>query len=174
MPRALSACFFILSLHFALQVKAQSAECPPANLWLAPTNTAYQDATSVKRLLESHGIIVKCIFETKLSSEFLLREHGIERFTLEGEACFRTNYGDFSAFFLPKPHSFSALKIEERRDGGGYLYMFSGMPKIWLLKQFGSSQRLYYFSRDNYLLSVADGPLRSSVQEALHTPPVSF
>ncbi len=171
MPRALSACLILLfALSSGLQLRAQSAECPPAELRYKSTDPAYGDAMNVQTMLEAAGLKVNCIFETKLSNQFMRDENGMRRFTLKGEACFRTNYGDISAFFAPKPQTFSALTIHEHRKRHGYLYTFSGMPDVWVLNQFGSVARLYYFKRDNYLLSVADGPLRAKVEEAIGAP----
>jgi len=153
---------------------AQFAPCPPAEISYQHDNPAYQDATNLRQKLESHGVEVYCIFETKLSNRFLRDENGTSRFTLEGEACIRTKYGDIGAFFVAKPQTFAPLKIKEHRKQRGYLYTFSGMPDVWLMHDLGSAGRVHYYKHDNYLLSVDDGPLRLLLEQALGLRPLSL
>jgi len=165
---------FLLAISFPALVRAQFAPCPPPEISYQPGNPAYQDATDLRQTLESRGVDVYCIFETKLSSRFLRDEGGTSRFTLEGEACIRTKYGDISAFFVARPQTFAPLKIKEHRKQSGYLYTFSGMPDIWLLRELGSAGRVYYYKHDNYLLSIADSPLRLLLEQALGLRPLSL
>lgn len=175
MLRSLSALtIFLLAVSSPAIVRAQSAPCPPPEISYQPGNPAYEDATRLRQTLESRGVIVFCIFETKLSSRFLRDENGTSRFTLEGEACIRSKYGDISAFFVDRPRTFAPLKIKERRDNGGYLYTFSGMPDVWLLHELGSAGRVYYYKHDNYLLSISDSPTRVLLELALNLRPLSL
>lgn len=163
------AASFVLLLIGTHPLPAQPAPCPPPAALIAPDNPAYADAIDLAQKLAAHGFVVRCIFPTKMNSEFLVPENGVERSTIEGEACFVTNYGDIEAFFVPKPQTFSDLKIREQRKGGGYLYTFSGMPSVWPRKigRWGSARRDFFLKRDNYLLSVSDDTLHTHLEDAL-------
>lgn len=175
MLRALPALIVVVvAMSSPAPAKAQVAPCPPAEISYQPGNPAYQDATNLRQTLESHGVEVYCIFETKLSSRFLRDENGTPRFTLEGEACIRTKYGDIGAFFVARPQTFAPLKIKEHRNSGGYLYTFSGMPDVWLPPDLGSAGRVHYYKHDNYLLSIDDSPLRTLLEQALGLRPLSL
>ena len=167
LPVHLMASLALLLAASCPQALAQSVPCPPTPALIASDNPAYADAMSLAKNLEAHGFVVHCIFPTKISSEFLIRENGVQRSTIEGEACFRTNYGDVGAFFVPKPQTFADLKIKEQRKGGGYLYTFSGMPSSWTMDHWGSARRDFFLKRDNYLLSASDDTLRARLEEAL-------
>jgi hypothetical protein len=173
--------FRLLFLFFAIfpcsQLSAQEPlPCPPGDAFIAPKDPAYADAVALKKHLESQGMVVRCIFETKFSSAFLRWENGVPGSTIEGEACIRTNLGDLSVLFMPRPKTFAALKIKERRSGGRYIYTFSGMPDVWprTFKTQSSVRRDYFFRLDNYLLSAAGDELRSAVEAALHQSPLSL
>jgi hypothetical protein len=154
----------------------QVADCPPPAALMSPSQPAYADATSLKKSLESQGLVVQCIFETKFSSQFLVWENDKPRSTVEGEACIRTNLGDLTVLFLWKPRTFAELNISEHQSHGGYIYHFSGMNDVWPrnLKQLGSTRRTYYFRSDNYLLSAGSEELRNAVATALQYPPLSL
>jgi hypothetical protein len=114
--------FVFLSLVPCTRLSAQQPlSCPPPDAFISPKDPAYADAMALKKSLESHGMMIGCIFETKFSSQFLRWENGAPRSTIEGEACIRTNLGDLSVLFMPRPSTFAALKIRERRTGGRYL-----------------------------------------------------
>ncbi len=165
----LVAGFAVLFALSHSRLLAQPENCPRPAALIAPDNPAYNDAMDLQKTLEARGFVVDCIFPTKFSSAFLVWENGVPRSTVEGEACFRTNFGDLDIVFIPKPQTFVELKIEERREGGGYLYTFSGMPEVWLVKRVGSGPRREYFLKhDNYILSVTDEKLRARLEETLH------
>jgi hypothetical protein len=154
-------------LIVAAHGRLAATECPPPAALLALDNPAYADAVHLRDVLQSHGFTVECIFPTKFSSAFLKWKNGIASSTVEGEACFRTNVGDIGAVFVPKPQTFEHLKITERRQGRGYLYSFSGMPEIWIVKHVGSARRQYHIKHDNYILSVDDAAVRVRLEEAV-------
>ncbi len=179
MPRALSAVVLILLFVTVGSVPLFAHEqlpCPPSPALMAPGQPAYEDAMALKKNLESQGMVVRCIFETKFSSEFLDWNRDPPRSTIEGETCFRTNLGDISVLFMWRPRTFAELKIDERHKGGWYVYSFSGMTDVWPrdIKHSGSKDRTYYFRRDNYLLSAGGERLRSAVEAALHQAPLSL
>ena len=175
--RSFRLLFLFLAIVPCVQLSAQEPlPCPPPDAFIAPKDPAYADAMALKKSLESQGMVVRCIFETKFSSQFLRWENGVPRSTIEGEACIRTNLGDLSVLFMPRPRTFTALEIKERRSGGRYLYTFSRMPDVWpgTFKSRSSVRRDYFFRHDNYLLSAAGDELRTAVEAALHQLPLSL
>jgi hypothetical protein len=85
----------------------------------------------LKQSLESHGFVVRCFFPTRFGSIFQVTDSGVLRSTIEGEALFRTDNGDISAVFVPKPQTSEDFKITEHHEDGGYLYTFAGTPRVW-------------------------------------------
>ena len=112
----------------------------------------------MQKTLESHGFVVQCVFPTKLSSIFQVEENGVLRSTIEGEANFRTNLGDIDVVFMPKPQTFADFKITERRQDHGYLYRFTGTPRVLAGDQFrfGTAYRQCYLKFDNQLVFDGD------------------
>lgn len=179
MPWTLSAKLLLVFLVIAppTRLSAQQADdCPGPAALMSPSQPAYEDAMALKKILESQGMAVRCIFETKFSSAFVVWEGGKPRSTVEGEACIRTNLGDLEVLFMWKPRTFAELSISEHRVHGGYVYDFSGMDDVWLrkFKHQGSAHRNYYFRRANYLLSAGAEELRNAVATALQYPPLSL
>jgi hypothetical protein len=145
---------------------AQQPECPPAPILLQPTDPAYVDAMELKQSLESQGFVVRCVFPTKLSSIFRIREGGVSHSTIEGEASFRTDDGDADVVFMPKPQTFVDFKIKEHGEGGGYLYTFAGTPRVWDVNRFGSAHRIYFLKHGNQLV-LSNDKLRARLEQAL-------
>ncbi len=166
----------LLSAACASRFAQGQTPCPLPAALIAPGQPAYQDAMALKKNVESQGLIVRCIFETKFSSEFLDWKRNPPLSTSEGETCFRTNLGDLEVLFMWKPRTFSELTIKERRKGGWYVYSYSGMSDVWPrnIKEQASKERTYYFQHDNYLLSVGGEKRRDAVQGALHQAPRSL
>jgi hypothetical protein len=164
-----------LALFFATshaQILAQSTPCPPPTALIAPDNPAYADAMDLANRLKAHGFVVNCIFPTKLGSIFEVADGDVIRSTVEGEANFDTNYGGIEVVFMPKPQTFADFKITERRKGGGYLYRFTGIPKVLAGDKFnfGSAYRNYFLKHDSYLFFLSDQTMLSRLQEALGPP----
>jgi len=178
MTHALSAKLTLLLLVIAVtRLFAQEPlPCPPPAAPIAPGDPAYEDALSLKKNLESQGMEVRCIFETKFSSQFLDRTSPILRSKIEGEACLRTNLGDLGVLFMWRPRTFAELNIKERHQGGWYVYTFSGMADVWPsnIKRSASKDRTYYFLHGNYLLSAVGDKMRSALESALHQSPLSL
>ncbi len=179
MSRIFSAGLFLLFLVTSLWtgLSAQQVDdCPLPAALMSPGQPAYEDATALKKNLESRGMVVRCIFETKFSSAFIVWENGKPRSTVEGEACIRTNLGDLGVLFMWKPRTFAELGISEHRSHGGYLYRFSGMDDVWPreFRQVSSPHHTYYFRHDNYLLSAGGDKLRDAVTRALQYTPLSL
>jgi hypothetical protein len=162
----LAAGFLVLLAASCFPLFAQSAPCPTGEALMAPSNPAYADAMELVRRLESHDFTVKCIFPTKLSSVFMVEENGVLRSTVEGEACFSTNYGGIEVVLLPKPQTFADFKITEHRKGGGYLYRFTGTPRVWAGDKFkfGTAGRQHFLKHGNYLFIVDDDQLFSRLE----------
>ncbi len=179
MPRTFSVRLLFLPLVVILgtPLAAQQVDdCPGPRALMSPSQPAYSDAMALKSSLESHGMVVRCIFETKFSSQFIVWENGEPRSTIEGEGCIVTNLGVLEVLFVSRPRTFAELKIKERRTPGGYVYTVSGMPDVWPVKfkRWASVRRTYYFRHDNYLLSGGGEELRTAVQAALHLQPLSL
>ena len=174
--RVLLLLLVIVSCNRLSAQQVPTDDCPPPAAFMSPDQPAYADAMALKNSLESQGMVVRCIFETKFSSQFLVWEDGNPRSTIEGEACIRTNLGDLGVLFVSRPRTFADLKIKEQRARGGYLYTVSGMPDVWpsKFKRWSSARRTYYFQHDNYLLSGAGEELRTAVEAALHYQPLSL
>jgi hypothetical protein len=139
---------------------------------LDASDPAYPDAMELKQNLENHSFTVQCIFHTKLSSVFMVDVNGSLQSTVEGEFCFRTNRGDIDVVFVPKPQTFADFKITEHREDGGYLYRFSGTPRVHGGDKFklGTAHRDYFLKHDNLLLIVDDNQLLGRLEEALPPP----
>ncbi|MFZ0808112.1 MAG: hypothetical protein WAN03_18105, partial [Candidatus Sulfotelmatobacter sp.] len=60
----------------------------------------------------------------------------------------------------------------EHRKGGGYLYRFTGTPRVGAgdKLKFGTAYRNYFLKRDNYLFILSDQTLIPRLEEALRTP----
>ncbi len=147
-----------LLLFFTASLAAQSAPCPPAMALIEPVNPAYSDALQFQSRIEQHDFTVHCIFPTKLNSIFMVEKDGALQSTVEGEVCFNTNYGAFSVIFVPKPETFADFIITERRKDHGYLYRFTGTPRVAAGDKFNfdTAARQYFLKRDNFLIMVSD------------------
>lgn len=147
---------------------AQSIDCPPENALLATNDPAYADAMDLQQRLEKQNFSIRCIFPTKLSSFFMVDHNGTLQSTVEGEACFSTNYGDIEVVFLPRPQTFADFRITERRKDGGYLYRFTGTPQVSAGDKFkfGTAARQYFLKHDNYLIIVSDNQLVPRLEAA--------
>jgi len=178
MSRTFSARLLLpLVIVLCTRLSAQEDDhCPGPGALMSPDQPAYADAMALKNSLESQGMVVRCMFETKFSSQFIVWENGKPRSTVEGEACISTNLGALEVLFVSRPRTFADLKIKEHRTRGGYLYTVSGMPDVWpgKFKRWGSVRRTYYFRDENYLLSGEGEELRTAVEAALHQEPLSL
>ena len=121
MSRTLSRLLFLpLAIVMCNRLSAQQVDdCPGPSALMSPDQPAYADAMALKNSLESQGMVVRCIFGTKFSSQFIVWENGKPRSTVEGEACIRTSRGDLEVLFVSRPRTFADLKIKERRTRGG-------------------------------------------------------
>ncbi|MFZ0419922.1 MAG: hypothetical protein WAM04_17615 [Candidatus Sulfotelmatobacter sp.] len=162
----------VLLFAASLPFFAQSAPCPPSKALLSSSDPAYPDATQLSQRLENHDFTIHCIFPTKFGSVFMVEQNGVLVSTIEGEACLRTNFGDIGVVFVPKPQTFADFKITEHREGGGYLYRFSGTPRVHGGDKFkfGTARRSYFLKRDNLLFIVGDNRLLGRLEEALPPP----
>jgi hypothetical protein len=147
---------------------AQSVACPPEKALLATSDLAYADAMDLQQRLEKQNFSVRCIYPTKFGSFFMVDHNGTLESTVEGEACFSTNYGRIDVVFLPKSQTFADFQITERRKGGGYLYRFTGTPRVSAGDKFkfGTAARQYFLKHDNYLIIVSDNQLVPRLEAA--------
>jgi hypothetical protein len=151
------------------QPPGQSSDCPPPQALLTSSDAAYSDPMELQNKLEAHDFQTRCIFPTKFSTIFMVEQNGTLVSTIEGEACFNTSRGAIDVVFRPKPQTFTDFKITERRKGNGYLYRFTGTPRVSAGDKFkfGTAARQYYVKHDNYLLIVSDSQLASRLEATL-------
>jgi hypothetical protein len=166
----------VLMSAFSGLLVAQSPQCSYPAALIAPDNAAYADAMDMKQKLQSRGYIVECVFPTKLSSIFQVDEDGTLRSTIEGEANFHTNLGDIDVVFMPKPQTFVNFKIAERRQDSGYLYRFTGTPRVLAGDKFnfGSAYRQCYLKFDNQLVLVTCNLYARLAHDLGQTPHLYF
>jgi hypothetical protein len=80
----------------------------------------------LKQELTAEGFAVECVLESKFNGMF-----GDEKLGYTSSAAlFRTDHGDFEALFLPKPFTFGSVVVHEKRNGGPYVYSFTGDPQF--------------------------------------------
>jgi hypothetical protein len=177
MSRALPNRILISLVLFVSSLPAlQAAEpsCPPSEALLQSSDPVYAEATALAQELEGHGFQVRCMFPSKVGSIFEVEENGALHSTIEGETCFRTNFGDVTVFFVPKPHTFDDFQIAEKRKDRGYVYRFTGNPRTWAGDKFmfGTAYRQAFLKRDNQLFLVNyDGDLRARLEDLMHLKP---
>jgi len=157
----------LLLVAFSPGLSAQESDCPKGPPLLSPTEPVYSDAMELKQTLESHGFVVRCVFPTKLGSIFRVDDSGVFHSTVEGEADFRTNYGEVDAVFMPKPQTFAGFRISEHRKDSGFLYTFGGTPRVWDTNRFGTARRMYFLDHSNQLFFINDVALLHRLEQAL-------
>jgi hypothetical protein len=151
---------------------AQAVQCPPDKALLSTSDPAYADAMELQRRLERNDFTVRCIFPTKFGSIFTVENNGKLESTVEGEACFSTNFGGLDVVFLPQPQTFSDFEITGRRKDRGYVYRFTGTPHVAAEGKFnfGTAARQYFLKHNNYLIVVSDPKLLARLQKAFSQP----
>ena len=132
---------------------AKTVGCPPKPALLSEDNPVYTEAMALAEKLQQRGFVVQCMFPSKLGSIFEVDDGGTRHSTVEGEAAYRTNLGDFDVAFMPKPQTFAGFNVTERRVGNGYLYTFTGVPRVWAANKFGSAYRTYFLKHGNELFN---------------------
>jgi hypothetical protein len=149
---------FVL-LHVASQAKlaAQPLKCPAEGspALLQASYPAYSDALDLAQALSHSGFVVQCITRSKQES---ISE-------TKGAALYITNRGDFDVVFLPKPHTFNALRIIERHKNGEYIYLFRGSPRP--ATRMEGSKKVYFFKQSNKLFIAWDEQTATSLAEIL-------
>ena len=161
--------FGLVSLLVAVPfgLSAREADCPKGGPRLSQSDPVYSDAMELKQTLESHGFTVRCVFPTKLGSIFEVWEGGVMQSTVEGEANFRTNFGEVDAVFLPKPQTFASFRITEHRNDRGFLYIFGGTPRVWDTNRFESARRMFFLDHGNQLFFTDNAALMQRLEHAL-------
>jgi hypothetical protein len=134
----------------ALSAFASEERCGPheltASLQLA--TPSYSDAMLLKQDLTDNGFGVECVLESKWGGMF----HDSTLGYRTSGALFRTSLGDFDVVFLPAPHGFDQLEVNESRNGRFYDYSFGGYPVTAAHVESGG--RTYFVKRGNKLFVV--------------------
>lgn len=160
----------VLLLAVPFGLSAQENDCPTGPGLLSTSEPVYPDAVELKQTLESHGFVVRCMFPTTLWSIFVVGDEGggpSVHSTVEGQVNFSTNYGDVQAVFLPKPQTFANFGITEHREEHGFLYTFSGTPRVWDANRFGTAYRVYFLDHENQLFFIGDVKLLRRLEKVL-------
>ncbi|MFZ0421072.1 MAG: hypothetical protein WAM04_23430 [Candidatus Sulfotelmatobacter sp.] len=145
------------TLTFVIWVTAGRASCDPPSTRMPPTHPVYAEAMELAQTLNRHGVGVQCILLAKM-------EHMFE--DQVGAAFFRTDAGDFEAFFLPRSERWDALEIVEQREPDGYEYDFPGTPRFlshW------EGRRTYFVKYGNQLLNSLEKQTVTKLDAALQS-----
>jgi hypothetical protein len=159
---------FLVFSTLQLSALGQPVPCPPPQALLPRSDPAYSDAVGLAKTLDAHGLVVHCIFPSKLGSIFRVEEGGVVHSTTKGEAVYRTDDGDIDVVFLAVPQTFDDFRVTERRSGSGYLYSFAGTPRVWPSNKFATARRTYFIKGGNQLFIVADIKLRARLETVLN------
>ncbi len=143
------------ALTFIVWIASGKATCDPPTTRLPASNPAYTDSTELAAMLKDGGIGVQCVLLAKM-------EHIFEGQI--GAAFFRTDIGDFEAFFLPQSESWDGLEIVERKGAGEYVYQFRGAPKY---AGYWEGRRTYFVKHRNQLLNSLDEQTAARLRDAL-------
>jgi hypothetical protein len=137
-----------------------SSECSTNDLLalIKPDDPAYADAIELAQTLQGHGVIVKCVLQSKMVHVFEDQK---------GAAFFKTDYGDFNALFLPKPQTFSSVEIVSRSENGRFLYSFRGSPHPASPYPIDSAYRMFFEKHANQLFITSKSQLAASIAKAL-------
>ena len=151
----------LVVLHIASQaiVSGQPLGCPfeDSPALLESSYPAYPDATELSRTLNRYGFMVSCIARSKFD--------GIQ--DAKGAALYLTNRGGFDVVFLPKPQTFDALRVIERRKNGRYIYSFRGSPRPASLMD--GPRRTYFIKHSNKLFIVWDKQAAISLDKIVNS-----
>jgi hypothetical protein len=139
---------------------ADSSECTPNELLalMKPDDPAYADAMELAQTLHAHGVIVKCILQSKMVHLFEDQK---------GAAFFKTDYGDFNALFLPKPQTFSSVEIISRSENGRFLYSFRGSPRPVSPYPIDSAYPMFFEKHENQLFITSKSQLAATMAKAV-------
>jgi hypothetical protein len=153
-----SVSFALLFLVCPRGVLGQTTPCNPEELKTSlPSNAqVYPDAIALSGILEKNRISVRCILLSTMDGTFDGQE---------GAALYRTDHGDFEAFFLPVPQNFDSLKVIERQDGSRYSYSFVGPPRPWPANRIDSAFRIYFVKHQNVLFVLTDKTLAATLEK---------
>lgn len=137
----------------------QSQACSSKELTalLRPDDPVYAETVELTHELEEHGYLVRCVLQSKMATIF---EGQL------GAALYRTSRGDFEALFLPKPRTFTSLRlIEHQKNGGFYLYSFEGVPRFPGTME--CARRTFFSRRVNRFFVTKDKQIAADVGEIL-------
>jgi len=143
------------ALTFVVWITSGEASCDPPATRLPASNPAYADSMELAATLNHRGVRVQCVLLAKMENMF---EGQI------GAAFFRTDVGDFEAFFLPKSESWDGLEIVEQHRAGEYGYQFRGAPKYF---GYWEGRRTYFVKHRNELLNSLDKQTAAKLNDAL-------
>jgi hypothetical protein len=134
---------------------SQGADCSAQDLLgvLKADDPVYHDALKLAETLNAHGLLVKCVLQSKMIREFEGQR---------GAALYRTSQGDFEALFLSKEQVF-AVRATEREEAGRYLYYFEGAPIPSSPEPLNFNKRTYFAQHSNHLFITWEPQLAGSL-----------
>jgi hypothetical protein len=126
---------------------------------LKPTNSAYAEAMEFVQFLESQGIAVKSVHNSKLNGFF----QGLEK-----AAFFRTDKGIMEVIFFPEPNGAERIRVKEQRRAGRYLYSFEGQPHPNPPgDRMDAGRPIYFLMHRNWFIVINSEELYNAVKRAL-------
>lgn len=138
----------------------RQTKCTPNELlaMLKPSDPAYEDAMELARMLQASGFAVNCVLQSKDIHAFV---------GLTGAAVFKTNFGMFTALFLPKSESFDGVEIAEQRRDGRFLYSARGSPSMTSPHPIDSAFPMYFEKYRNLMFIAEDKGLGANIVKVL-------
>ena len=143
----------------APQPFVDSTQCSPNELLarMRPDDPAYIDAMELAQTLQTHGVVVNCVLQSKMVHFFDDQK---------GAAFFKTDYGQFETLFLPKPQTFDSLNITLTTKNGRFLYSFAGSPRPLGAQPIDSAYPEFFEKHGNLLFVTSKTNLPSTISNA--------
>jgi hypothetical protein len=137
-----------------------STDCSPNELLalIRPDDPAYADAMELAQTLQAHGVVVKCVLQSKMVNTFEDQK---------GAAFFKTDQGVFEALFLPKSQTFASLEIVSRTENGRFLYSFEGSPRQRSTYPIDSAYPEFFEKHGSILFFTSKSSLPASIAKAV-------
>lgn len=126
---------------------------------LKPESVAYESAMEFAQFLNSKGVIVQSVHDSKLNGFF----RGLNQ-----AAFFRTDKGIIEVIFFPEPTGAEKIRVTEQRRAEQYLYTFEGQPHPNPPGDtINASRPMYFLMHRNWFIVLNSRELYDTLQHAL-------